>query len=119
MNFGVKTSQNNKDVLTKLPFADLSFSTAYEMFKVFSQGISEVSSGGTLNLTHNLKYIPIFLVYGKSNVTTTGKMLCTAARALTGYRTFTTTSTVSIIDNEASGAREVFYHLLEDPISIY
>lgn len=118
MNYGVKAGDGWTDVRNLTDVSKIKFSNKYEMFKTFIERISEIPSGGTLNITHNLLYTPVFLIYGKSNFTANYKMLCTAARALTGFRTSTTTSTTSVIDNEGGGAREAFVNILEDPISL-
>lgn len=119
MNIGLKCSNGIENVLTLKDISKMHFSSRFESFRTHIEKKTEVASGGTLNLTHNLGYIPVFLLYGKSNVSANYKQLCTAARSLTGWRTSTTTVTVSAQDNESSGARELFAYILRDPISIY
>ena len=94
------------------------FSNKYEMFKTFIEKITEVPNSGTLNITHNLLYTPVFLIYAKSNVTANYKMLSVAAKLLMGLITATTTSITSVIDTTGTGNREAFVNILEDPISL-
>lgn len=116
-DYGFKTSDQN--VLAPMSVFQMKFSSQYESFKVLLEKKIEVPSNSTLNVVHGLRYIPVFLLYAKSNLTANFKMLCTAARALTSLRSATTTYEVSVRDFVGTGARECFSNILEDPISLY
>ena len=118
-DYGIKVSNGNTNIVSLTDVSKINFSSRYEMFKTAIERKTEVASGGTLNITHNFRYVPVFLLFGKSNVTANYKQLCTAARALTGWRTSTTTTTVAAQDHEATGTREIFANILKDPISLY
>jgi hypothetical protein len=118
MNYGVKVGDGRSDIRYIKDVTKIMFSNKYEMFKTFIEKIMEVPNFGTLNITHNLLYTPVFLIYTKSNFTVNYKMLSVAARFLTGLRTATTTSITSVQDTSGIGARESFVNILEDPISL-
>lgn len=117
MNYGVKVGNGLTSILDTTDVSKIMFSNKFEMFKTFIERTDQVPDGSTLNISHNLRYTPVFLIYGRSNITANYKMLCVAARVLTGFLTSTTTAITSVQDVGPEGTREAFVNILEDPIS--
>jgi len=64
MTYGFKVSKSGKDVKTATG-DDLEMEADYTILKVFSSGTAQYNySDGVIEITHNLGYVPHFLVYG-------------------------------------------------------
>ena len=74
MDYGIKVSQAGYDVKTATD-EHLVFKPSFNLIKVYAQGSLSISgSVGYITITHNLGYVPQFLVYYKLS---NGVTLCT------------------------------------------
>jgi hypothetical protein len=117
-NYGFKAVSEGNNVLTTEDVSKIYFSSRYESFKTSIRGTRQLNGSATLDITHNFKYVPIFLIYAQSSFNTNFKLLCTADRTKSQLRTRATTSYVTL--TEWSGVtRSVFVDILENPVSVY
>ena len=117
-SYGIKASKEFVDVTKATVASQFNFNSKYETFKSLLRGIKEVPSNSTVTIVHNLKYYPVWLCFAESNITANHKVLSTASRTVARLSSKTDTYQVSIKDWNASGARAVFYNILEDPASL-
>ena len=112
-DYGLKISKPGYDIAT----ADdryLSLSTKYNLFKVFSSGATTVTASGTTTITHNLNYIPNYLVYIEDPANASRMWICSASRIAIYAKVYATSTTLVITDTYGSGTRDIYYYIMND-----
>src|SRR3990167_10756936 len=117
-SYGIKSSQEFIDVTKATSASQFNFNSKYEKFKSKLKGIKEIPSNGTVTIVHGFKYYPVWLCFAESKITANHKLLSTASRTVASLSSKTDTNQVSIRDWAGTGARAVFYNILEDPVSL-
>ena len=92
----------------------LSLSTKYNLFKVFSSGATTVTASGTTTITHNLGYIPNYLVFIEDPNNASRMWICSASRISISAKVYATTTTLVITDTNGSGTRDLYYYVMYD-----
>lgn len=108
MDFGIKVSQEGFDIDTT-DKKNLIFETKSNLLKVFKAGSTTFSGSSFASVTHDLGYVPQFLVYIE-DVTTSGRMRLATAHFDYGLAKADTTK-LYFLAPSATGTFKVYYYI--------
>ena len=82
------------------------------LIKENARGSGTLSTGGSVNINHNLGYIPMFIIYGEVS---SGRYRMVSNYNILGawWRGYTTTNTLTI-ENQQSGGTNYRYYIFYD-----
>ena len=112
-NYGIKISEAGYNVLTA-DLRRLILSSGLNMFKVFSSGVSVVSATSTNTISHDLGYVPNFLVYMEDQDDQSETRVAADAEEYT--RTIVSADNADLfIENTDGDERDALYFIMYDP----
>lgn len=114
--YGIIVTKQNNSATIDQPVEDINFSSKFETFKRVVRKNETVPASSSRDITHALDYMPVFMIYGESSVSSNNKMLCTGARNLTDYQTFGTNYECTVKDFSGND-RAILATVFEDPVS--